>query len=92
MSIAGGHDRAVNAAASFGFKCVQLFTKNNNQWKAPVLTDAHIARFGLALINTGVTDPVAHNSYLINLARPCGQNLGKERRLGYRKRTMIDAT
>ena len=68
MSIAGGHDRAVNAAASFGFKCVQLFTKNNNQWKAPVLTDAHIAGFRSALINTGVIDPVAHNSYLINLA------------------------
>ena len=45
MSIAGGCDRAVLAAARIGFQTVQLFTKNNNQWKAPPLTDAHVAAF-----------------------------------------------
>ena len=35
MSIAGGCDRAVWAAHAVGFATVQLFTKNNNQWKAP---------------------------------------------------------
>ena len=34
MSIAGGCDRAVRAAHAVGFQTVQLFTKNNNQWKA----------------------------------------------------------
>ncbi len=70
MSIAGGHDRAVRAAHSFGFTTVQLFTKNNNQWKAPALTDEHVAAFQAALAQTGVADPVAHNSYLINLGSP----------------------
>ena len=32
-----------------GFQTVQLFTKNNNQWKAPALTDAHVAAFRAAL-------------------------------------------
>ncbi len=70
MSIAGGHDRAVRAAASFGFQSVQLFTKNNNQWNAPALTEARVAAFRASLDETGVADPVAHNSYLINLASP----------------------
>lgn len=70
MSIAGGCDRAVTAAHAFGFDTVQLFTKNNNQWKAPPLTDAHVAAFRTALKTTGVGTPVAHNSYLINLGSP----------------------
>jgi deoxyribonuclease-4 len=70
MSIAGGHDRAVRAASKIGFQTVQLFTKNNNQWRAPALTDAQRAAFRTALEETGVAHPVAHNSYLVNLASP----------------------
>jgi deoxyribonuclease-4 len=70
MSIAGGCDRAVLAASKVGFQTVQIFTKNNNQWKAPELTDAHCAAFKQALAETAVESPVAHNSYLINLASP----------------------
>src|SRR5258708_2311495 len=70
MSIAGGCDRGVRGAHAGGFQTVQLFTKNNNQWKAPPLTDAHVAAFRLALAETGIVDPVVHNSYLINLGSP----------------------
>ncbi len=70
MSIAGGCDRAVRAARAVGFVAVQLFTKNNNQWKAPPLTDAHVAAFRGALDESGIVGPVAHNSYLINLGSP----------------------
>ncbi|MEO6807869.1 MAG: deoxyribonuclease IV [Isosphaeraceae bacterium] len=70
MSMAGGHDRAVRAAHRVGFTTVQLFTKSNNQWKANALTDEGIAAFRAALAETGVADPVAHNSYLINLGSP----------------------
>jgi deoxyribonuclease-4 len=70
MSMAGGFDRAVQAASRVGFQTVQLFTKNNNQWRAPEMTDAHREAFRQALSETGVVDPVAHNSYLINLASP----------------------
>jgi len=70
MSIAGGCDRAVRTAGRFGCETVQLFTKNNNQWNAPPLSDAQVEAFQLALRETGVVDPVCHASYLINLASP----------------------
>src|SRR3954463_14796633 len=70
MSIAGGHHHAVHAAKKVGFATVQVFTKSNNQWKAKPLTDADVAAFRYALAETGVADPVGHNSYLINLASP----------------------
>ncbi len=70
MSTAGGYDRAIRAASRVGFETVQLFTKNNNQWKAPPLTEDHVSAFRAAAAETGVADHVAHNSYLINLASP----------------------
>lgn len=70
MSMAGGHDRAVQAAHRLGFETVQLFTKSNNQWRARPLGDAEISAFRHALQETGIVDPVAHNSYLINLGSP----------------------
>ena len=70
MSIAGGYDRAVWAAHAVGFATVQLFTKNNNQWKAPPLSDEHVAAFRVRPRPDGVVDPVAHTSYLINLGSP----------------------
>jgi deoxyribonuclease IV len=70
MSIAGGCDRAVRAASAVNFETVQLFTKNNNQWNAPAFSAEHIASFRLALGETGIVDPVAHTSYLINLGSP----------------------
>jgi deoxyribonuclease-4 len=70
MSIAGGCDRAVTSAHAVGFQTVQLFTKNNNQWNAPALLEEHIALFRSALESTGIIEPIAHTSYLINLASP----------------------
>ncbi len=70
MSIAGGYYKAVEAAAEFGMEVVQLFTKNNNQWKARPLAQSEIDEFRAALKSTGVSCPVAHDSYLINLASP----------------------
>ena len=70
MSIAGGHHRAVRAAHRVGFGTVQVFTKSNNQWKAKPLTDADVSAFRDALAETGVSGPVGHNSYLINMASP----------------------
>jgi deoxyribonuclease-4 len=70
MSMAGGHDRAVRSAHALGFSTVQVFTKSNNQWRAAALTDAHVRAFREALAETGVADPVAHASYLINLGSP----------------------
>ena len=70
MSIAGGYHKAVEAAHAVSFKTVQLFTKNNNQWKAVPITVEQAAAFRQALATTGIILPVSHASYLINLASP----------------------
>jgi deoxyribonuclease IV len=70
MSIAGGYYKAAEAAAKFKMDCVQLFTKNNNQWRAKEIADEEAERFAEALAQGGVTQPLSHSSYLINLAAP----------------------
>jgi deoxyribonuclease-4 len=70
MSIAGGHHKAARAAGAAGCDTLQVFTKSNNQWRAKPLTDADTAAFRDALAEFRLTDPVGHNSYLINLASP----------------------
>jgi deoxyribonuclease IV len=70
MSIAGGCFHAVEAAAALGMTTVQIFTKNSNQWRAKPLSDEEAAKFAHALITHGLRNPIAHASYLINLASP----------------------
>ncbi|NUQ61867.1 MAG: deoxyribonuclease IV [Pirellulales bacterium] len=70
MSIAGGYHKAVERALACGCDCVQLFTKNNNQWGAKPITPAEALRFREALATSGIGSPMAHDSYLINLASP----------------------
>ncbi len=69
-SISGGYDKAVERAALAGCDCVQLFTKNNNQWRAKNITDDDAKGFQAALKKHGITHPIAHDCYLINLASP----------------------
>lgn len=70
MSIAGGCYKAVEAAAEAGCDCVQLFSKNNNQWRGKPLTDDDCQTFRDRLGELGVSQPLVHDSYLINLASP----------------------
>jgi deoxyribonuclease-4 len=68
LSIAGGYYKAADAAAGLGMECVQIFTKNNNQWRAKPLSDEDIRLFREAVERGGLRLPCAHSSYLINLA------------------------
>ena len=70
MSIAGGYYRAVELAHQNGCDCVQLFTKNNNQWRAKEITEDDAVRFRSAIERLKFGFPIAHDSYLINLASP----------------------
>jgi len=69
-SIAGGYYKAVEIAHRVGCNCVQIFTKNNNQWRAKDLTDDDVEQFRSKLAELKITHPIAHDSYLINLATP----------------------
>jgi len=73
QSIAGGYYKAVEAALDCGCECVQLFTKNNNQWRAKEITDAETKRFQATIREAGLAHPLSHDSYLINLAAPEGE-------------------
>jgi deoxyribonuclease-4 len=70
MSAAGGCYRAVQRARDCGCDCVQLFSKNNNQWRAKELTDEDARKFQTALAELKISHPLVHDAYLINLAAP----------------------
>src|SRR3954465_8622494 len=70
QSIAGGYYKAVEIAHRLKCDCVQVFTKNNNQWRAKELRDEDVRLFRRRLKELGVAHPLAHDSYLINLASP----------------------
>jgi len=70
MSIAGGYYKALLAAQEHGCETVQLFAKNNNQWRAKELAADEIRLFRQTLRRTGLKSPTAHDCYLINLASP----------------------
>lgn len=77
LSIAGGMENALIKARDLGMDCVQVFTKNQKQWKAPPLTSAQIDTWLEHMASTGITEVVSHDSYLINLASPKDDIRGK---------------
>lgn len=70
MSIAGGYHEAIERARAAGCRCVQLFTKNNNQWRAKEILASESQIFQEKLVRRKITHPLSHSSYLINLASP----------------------
>jgi len=68
MSIAGGMDQAVDRARMVGCDALQVFTKNNNQWRAAPFRAGEVETFRRRLAETGIGPVVAHDGYLINLA------------------------
>lgn len=74
VSIAGGVSRAFQRAADIGATAVQIFTKNANRWQANPLPDKELQAFAAAWKTSDVTSVIAHDSYLINLAAPEGEN------------------
>lgn len=70
MSISGGLYTACERGRRAGCDVVQIFSKNQQQWRAKPLADAEIARFKEAQQSEGVPAVMVHDSYLINLAAP----------------------
>lgn len=67
VSIAGGADLAILRGIDLGCEAIQIFTKNNNQWRAAPLKKDVVERFRANLADSGMRPVVAHTSYLINL-------------------------
>ena len=79
MSIAGGVHRALERAHSIGCPTLQMFVKNNNQWKGKPLTDEDVTAFRQARTDTGIGPVVVHDTYLINLCAVDPEILKKSR-------------
>lgn len=70
LSIAKGLDAAVAKATELGFTSVQVFTKNQQQWRVKPLEGPVIDSWSAACKTAKFKHTVAHDSYLINLASP----------------------
>ncbi|HEX7402296.1 MAG TPA: deoxyribonuclease IV [candidate division Zixibacteria bacterium] len=70
MSIAGGVYNSLIFGKDLGCTTIQIFTKNNNQWRAKEITSEDAKQFFENQKKTGISPVVGHNGYLINLASP----------------------
>lgn len=70
MSAAGGLENAFAAAQKCECDALQVFVKNQRQWKAAELNPNQIEAYKQAAGKTKISPVVAHASYLINLASP----------------------
>ena len=79
MSIAGGVHCAVERAESIGCTTMQMFAKNNNQWRGKKLTAEDISTYKKLLRESSIGPVVVHDSYLINLCATDKDILQKSR-------------
>jgi deoxyribonuclease IV len=70
MSIAGGLHLAIERIQSLEGTALQIFTKNQRQWKSKPLTRDDITLFKDRWAAWGAHPIGAHDTYLINLAAP----------------------
>ena len=71
LSIAGSMLNALDEAVGLKMDTVQVFTKNQKQWRVKPLDEGVVRDWNARLKELGWTDrTVSHASYLINLASP----------------------
>ena len=68
MPIKNGLGGAVREGKRIGCTAIQVFTKSPQLWKAKPISDEMVAEYKAACAETGITEVVCHDSYLINLA------------------------
>ncbi len=79
MSISGGVHTAFERGKQVGCTTMQIFSKNNNQWKGKPLTDTDIINYKKEAKKTTIHPVVVHSSYLINLCAKDKSTLKKSR-------------
>jgi deoxyribonuclease-4 len=73
LTTAAANGRAISADA------IQIFTRNQVQWRSKPVSAEEAAAFRTAVAASGVKTVVAHGSYLVNLASPKADILAKSR-------------
>lgn len=67
MSVLGGLHLACARGREAGCEAIQIFVKNERQWRAPALREEQARAFKDARKEHGIGIVVAHDSYLINM-------------------------
>ena len=70
VSTAGGLHKSPGNGLGLGCQSIQIFTRNQRQWKAKPLTDSEVEGFRQELSRSGIRSTAAHASYLLNLGSP----------------------
>lgn len=68
MPIKNGLAGAVRQGHEMGCRAIQVFTKSPQLWKSKPISDEMVDDFTSAVKETGLTDILVHDSYLINLS------------------------
>ena len=79
MSIAGGAHTAIERGNRIGCTTIQMFVKNNNQWRGKPLAETDIATYKDLLLKSSIGPVVVHDTYLINLCAKDKSILRKSR-------------
>jgi deoxyribonuclease-4 len=80
VSVAGGLAEAPYRGRAIGADAIQIFTRNQVQWRARPLGRAEAEAFRSAMAGSGLKRAVSHGSYLVNLASPDRALLQRSRR------------
>lgn len=70
VSIAGGMPRAIERAEDLACTAVQVFVKNQQQWRGRQIPEPEVAAFRTVRSASSIHVAMAHASYLVNLATP----------------------
>ncbi len=70
MSVSGGLETAFARISRVDGRALQIFSRNQRQWKVKAITDKEVERFTAAWRQWGDFPVAVHDSYLINLASP----------------------
>ncbi|HHF53507.1 MAG TPA: deoxyribonuclease IV [candidate division WOR-3 bacterium] len=79
VSISGGVYKAPERGEKLGCESIQIFSKNQMQWKAKPITPEDSQKFKEELKKTHIKEVVIHDSYLINLGSPDEEKLKMSR-------------
>ena len=79
VPVTGGIQNAPGNGVAVGAEAIQIFTRNQMQWKCRPLSDLECGSFKDALAKSDVKVAMAHGSYLVNLASPVPDFLTKSR-------------
>ncbi len=78
-SAAGGVHNALLAGKTIGATTVQLFTSNQKRWQSKSLVQSDIDLWNETIKETGLSQVMSHDSYLINLGTSDPEMLQKSR-------------